>query len=64
MLPWAHMENILENTKEGILMVRGKGTGFIKTEGQAEQLKGKVQAGFGDAKQNVKDKAQKAIDKI
>ena len=38
MLPWAHMENILENTKEGILMVRGKGTGFIKTEGQAEDV--------------------------
>ena len=32
------MENILENTKEGILMVRGKGTGFIKTEGQAEDV--------------------------
>lgn len=36
----------------------------LETEGLAEQVKGKVQAGYGDAKQNLKDKAQKAVDKI
>lgn len=36
----------------------------LKTEGMAEQLKGKVQAGFGDAKEHAKDKAKKVIDKM
>ena len=36
----------------------------LQSEGTAEQLKGKVQAGFGDAKQDAKDKVQKMIDKI
>ena len=36
----------------------------LQAEGLAEQAKGKLQAGFGDAKQVAKDKAQKVIDKI
>ena len=36
----------------------------LQTEGMAEQVKGKVQAGFGDAKERAKDAAQKVIDKI
>jgi uncharacterized protein YjbJ (UPF0337 family) len=40
------------------------GNDRLQTEGMAEQVKGKVQAGFGDAKQHAKDKVQKVIDKI
>ena len=36
----------------------------MQTKGLAEQAKGKLQAGYGDTKENVKDKAQKLIDKI
>ena len=36
----------------------------LETEGLAEQVKGKVQAGYGDAKQRAKDTAHKVIDKI
>ena len=36
----------------------------LKTEGVADQVKGKVQAGFGDAKEHVKDSAKKVINKI
>ena len=32
----------------------------LQTEGKAEQVKGEVQAGYGDAK----DKVKKAIDKL
>jgi len=46
--------------------VAGKlvGNDRLRTEGMAEQLKGKVQAGYGDAKENAKDKVRKAIDKL
>ena len=36
----------------------------LQSEGMADQVKGKVQAGYGDTKENVKDKARKVIDKI
>ena len=36
----------------------------LQTEGTAEQIKGKVQAGYGDAKEHAKDKAKDLIDKI
>ena len=36
----------------------------LESEGMADQVKGKTQAGYVDAKENVKDKARKVIDKI
>ncbi len=46
--------------------VAGKvvGNDKLKSEGQGEQVKGKVQAGFGDAKEHAKDQAKKVIDKL
>lgn len=40
------------------------GNDRLQTEGLAEQVKGKVQAGFGDAKEHAKDKAKDLINKI
>ena len=40
------------------------GNDRLETEGKAERLKGKVQAGYGDAKEDVKDKAKDLINKI
>lgn len=36
----------------------------LEGEGLADQLKGKTQAGYGDAKENAKDSAKKIIDRI
>jgi uncharacterized protein YjbJ (UPF0337 family) len=36
----------------------------LEAEGLGDQAKGKAQAGYGDAKENIKDKARKVIDKI
>ena len=36
----------------------------LESEGMADQVKGKTEAGFGDAKENVKDKAKKLINKL
>lgn len=46
--------------------VAGRVTGNEKLEGEglADQLKGKTQAGYGDAKENAKDSVKKIIDKI
>ena len=46
--------------------VVGKTVGNERLEGDglADQVKGKAQAGYGDAKQTVKDKAKKLINKI
>jgi len=46
--------------------VAGKlvGNDRLRTEGAAEKVKGKVQAGYGDAKENVKDKVKKVMDKL
>ena len=56
----------VEQTSGKVKEVAGKlvGNDRLRTEGAAEQVKGKVQAGYGDAKENVKDKARKVIDKI
>ena len=40
------------------------GNDKLRTEGAAEQVKGKVQAGYGDAKENAKDTAKKVINKL
>lgn len=46
--------------------VAGRVVGNEKLEagGLADQAKGRTQAGYGDAKENVKDSAKKLIDKI
>ncbi len=36
----------------------------LESEGLADQVKGKAQAGYGDAKEDMKDKARKVIDKL
>ncbi len=36
----------------------------LEADGLVDQAKGKTQAGYGDAKENVKDKARKVIDRI
>jgi uncharacterized protein YjbJ (UPF0337 family) len=36
----------------------------LEADGKADQVAGKVQANFGDAKEAVKDKAKDIIDKI
>ncbi len=40
------------------------GNDKLRTDGAAEQVKGKVQAGYGDAKENAKDLAKKVINKL
>ena len=56
----------VEQTTGKVKEAAGKlvGNDRLRTEGAAEQVKGKVQAGYGDAKENVKDKAKKVIDKL
>ena len=46
--------------------VAGKTVGneHLEGEGLADQVKGKAQAGYGDAKQTVKDEAKKLINRI
>ena len=36
----------------------------LEAEGKVEKIKGQLQAGFGDAKEDAKDKVKKAIDKL
>ena len=56
----------VEQTTGKVKEAAGKlvGNDRLRTEGAADQVKGKVQAGYGDAKENVKDKAKKVIDKL
>lgn len=56
----------VEQSTGKIKEVVGKlvGNDRLQTEGKAELVKGKVQAGYGDAKENAKDKVKKAIDKL
>ena len=56
----------VEQSTGKVKEVAGKlvGNDRLRTEGKAEQVKGKVQAGYGDAKENAKDKVKKAIDKL
>jgi len=52
----------VEQSTGKVKEVTGKlvGNDRLRTEGMVGQVKGKVQAGYGDAK----DKAKKAIDKL
>ncbi len=56
----------LDQAKGKVKEITGKvvNSDRIEAEGKADQMSGKVQAGYGDAKQAVKDKAQKIISKI
>ena len=56
----------VEQTSGKVKEVTGKlvGNDRLQSEGMAEQVKGKVQAGYGDAKENAKDKINKAINKL
>ena len=56
----------VEQSSGAIKEAAGKlvGNDRLRTEGAAEKVKGKVQAGYGDAKENVKDKVKKVIDKL
>ena len=56
----------LEQAKGKIEEVAGKvvGNDRLKAEGKADQISGKVQAGLGDTKEAVKDKAQDLVDKL
>ena len=56
----------VEQTSGKVKEVTGKlvSNDRLQSEGMAEQVKGKVQAGYGDAKENAKDKINKAINKL
>jgi len=56
----------VEQAKGNVKQAAGKvvGNDRLQTEGLADEVKGKVQAGFGDAKEDAKDKAKSLIDKI
>jgi len=56
----------VEQSTGKVKEVAGKlvGNDRLRTEGKAEQVKGKVQAAYGDAKEDAKDKVKKAIDKL
>lgn len=56
----------VEQASGKVKEVTGKvvGNDRLQSEGMTEQVKGKVQAGYGDAKESAKDKAKKAIDKL
>ena len=56
----------VEQAKGKVKEVAGKvvGNERLETEGQANKVKGKVQAGYGDIKEHAKDKAKNVIDKI
>ena len=56
----------VEQAKGNVKQAAGKvvGNDKLQTEGMADQLQGKVQANYGDAKQNAKDTAHKLINKM
>ena len=56
----------IDQAKVKVVEVTGKiiDNEKLEAEGKADQLSGKVQANFGDAKEAVKDKAKDIIDKI
>ena len=56
------VEQVTGKVKEAAGKVVGNDR--LESEGKAERLKGKVQAGYGDAKEDVKDKAKDLINKI
>ena len=60
------IEGRIEQAKGKVAEVTGKviDNDQMEAEGKADQVAGKVQANFGDAKEAVKDKAKDIIDKI
>lgn len=52
----------MEQAKGKVKEVAGKATGNerLKTEGRLDQVAGKTQAGYGDAKERAKDLVDKA----
>lgn len=56
----------IEQAKGKVTELAGKVTDSdkLKAEGKADQLAGKTQANYGDAKEAIKDKAKDIIDKI
>ena len=56
----------LDQAMGKIKEVAGKTVGNERLEGEGltDQAKGKAQAGYGDAKQTVKDEAKKLINRI
>ena len=60
------VEGRTDQTIGKVKEVAGKlvGNDRLKTKGLAEQATGKVQTAYGDAKENVKDKLKKGINKI
>jgi len=60
------VEGRLDQAKGKIKELAGKvvDNDRLEAEGKADRIEGKVQAGFGDSKEAVKDKAKDIIDKI
>ncbi len=60
------VEGRLDQAKGKVKELAGKviDNDRLEAKGKAEQLSGKVQAGLGDAKEAVKDKAKKVVDRI
>ena len=60
------VEGRMDQTTGKVKEIAGKvvGNEHLQGEGLADQAKGKVQAGYGDAKETVKDGISKAIDKL
>jgi uncharacterized protein YjbJ (UPF0337 family) len=56
----------VDRTVGAVKEMAGKAVGNerLTSEGQAEQAVGKVQASYGDAKEDVKNHAKKLIDKL
>ena len=61
-----HIKGRVEQAKGNLKKASGRivGNDRLQTQGMADQLKGAVQAGYGDAKQNTKDMAQHLVDNI
>ena len=60
------VEGRVEQAKGHVKDAVGNVTGNrqMESEGEAQQVTGKTQAGYGDAKENVKDTAKDVINKI
>lgn len=60
------VEGRVDQSTGKVKELAGKAVGNdrLQSEGLADQAKGKVQAGYGDTKENIKDGAKKAIDKL
>ena len=60
------VEGRVEQAKGHVKDAVGNITGNrqLEAEGEAQQVGGKVQAGYGDAKEKAKDTAKDAIDKV